>query len=112
MGMSVVHSTYIACAMTSLSSGSDLAQRKRIGPITQGSVDRNYQSLHQIFLTRSPPRPSGIGQTSPKGNNIVLQQHRSQLTVINYHCRINSVLSLFPPVIAYFGCFNRDMKRS
>ena len=28
---------------------SDLAQRTRIGPITQGSVDRNYQSLENIF---------------------------------------------------------------
>ena len=29
---------------------SDLAQRKRIGPITQGSVDRNYQSLDETYF--------------------------------------------------------------
>ena len=31
---------------------SELAQRKRIGPITQGSVDRNYHSLQVFFLHR------------------------------------------------------------
>ena len=37
---------------------SDLAQRKRIGPITQGSVDRNYQSLvtTHVFSWVIPPR--------------------------------------------------------
>ena len=33
------------------SQSSGMAQRKRIGPITQGSVDRNYLPLHYCYAT-------------------------------------------------------------
>ena len=75
-----------------------MAQRKRIGPITQGSVDRNYLPLHFCFCDGN----LFLHSTSVPRNNSdnYRNLHRSWSSV-----KMNAIRIIFRPFKEFLDAF-------